>query len=302
MTRGIAEEAPELERRASHESGANMHRTATIAGLRPVLRWAGSKKQILPLLSQYWSPAYDRYIEPFCGSSALFFLLGPAKAVLSDSNAELIGFYEVLRRDPVQLWTDAISLPRTRGKYLELRGLNLSKTSIHARAVRFLYLNRNCFNGLYRTNNDGHFNVPFAPTRAGAMPSLAEFVEAANRLKVARISACDFGHTLKSAREGDFVYLDPPFFVSTRRVFRDYGPRRFVQTDIDRLDRHLERLDLRRVRFVMSFADCAEIRPLSQRWISRRVKVQRQIAGFASHRRVAYEWLLSNAVPARGSK
>jgi len=268
--------------------------------VRPVLRWAGSKRQLLPVLSQYWSSRYERYVEPFCGSSALFFLLNPPKAVLTDSNAELISFYEVLRKDPTRLWTDAVSLPRTRDKYLDLRALNLSNATQHARAVRFLYLNRNCFNGLYRTNTEGQFNVPFAPSRAGEMPGLAEFVEAADRLKVARTSACDFGQTLKNTREGDFLYLDPPFFVTARRVFRHYGPRQFVGSDIDRLGSHLDRLDARGVRFVMSFADCADIRPLSQNWISRRVKVQRQIAGFASNRRFAYEWLISNAVPAQG--
>jgi len=275
---------------------------SSATSVRPILRWAGSKRQILPILGQYWSSDYERYIEPFCGSSALFFMLGPAKAILSDSNAELIGFYDILRKDPTRLWTDAISIPRTRGKYLELRALSLSTGSDHARAVRFLYLNRNCFNGLYRTNQRGQFNVPFAPTRAGVLPSLAEFLEAAARLRVARTIACDFGHTLRSARAGDFVYMDPPFFVKARRVFRHYGAHTFAQYDIDRLSKHLDRLDARGVRFVLSFADCSEIRPLSKNWFSRRVRVQRHIAGFAGDRRVAYEWLISNTVPARGPR
>ena len=264
---------------------------------RSVLRWAGSKRQLLPTLSRYWSSAYDRYIEPFCGSSALFFLLNPMSAILSDSNAELICFYEVLRRDPAGLWTDAVALARTREVYIKVRSTNVARASAHARAVRFLYLNRNCFNGLYRTNAKGHFNVPFAPTRTGAMPSLAEFIEASHRLQSAITKACDFGHTLRHVGEGDFVYLDPPFFVTTRRVFRDYGARKFVQADIERLGRHLERLDARGATFLLSFADCAEIGPLARQWGSRRVKVQRQIAGFASHRRLAYERLISNTTP-----
>ena len=292
----------EIESRSLHGASSTLSNGGILESqvqiARSVLRWAGSKRQILPKLSQYWSAAFERYVEPFCGSSALFFLLNPEKALLSDSNTELIGFYDVLRENPAKLWADTIAIARTQAMYLKIRAMKLNGASAHTRAVRFLYLNRNCFNGLYRTNAAGNFNVPFASSRAGEMPSLAEFVDAAGRLQRAQTRACDFGHTLRDVRAGDFVYLDPPFFVSARRVFRDYGPRKFVQTDIDRLGKHLDRLDARGAAFVLSFADCAEVRPLARHWDSRRVKVQRQIAGFASDRRFAYERLISNTAPA----
>jgi DNA adenine methylase len=132
------------------------------------------------------------------------------------------------------------------------------------------------------------------------MPSLADFIGAADQLKVAHLRACDFGHTLRDVRKGDFVYLDPPFFVAARRVFRDYGPRKFLQEDLDRLGRHLDAIDARGARFVLSFADCADVRPLVQNWANRRVRVRRQIAGFAGDRRFAYEVIVSNTEPLGG--
>ncbi len=264
---------------------------------RPILRWAGSKRQLLPLLRQYWSPDFERYVEPFCGSSALFFVIRPARALLADSNSHLIEFYEELRDDPVTLWREVTSIPQTPATYEALRTLVPARIAKARRAVRFLYLNRNCFNGLYRTNNSGQFNVPFAPSRTGAMPALADFINAADRLKTARLRSCDFGHTLRDVRNGDFVYLDPPFFVRARRVFRDYGPRRFLQQDIDRLGAHLDKLHARGAKFLLSFADCSEARKLAVNWIHRRVRVRRQIAGFADNRRFAYELIISNTAP-----
>jgi DNA adenine methylase len=263
-------------------------------GVRPVLRWAGSKKQIVPSLAAYWSTAFERYVEPFCGSSSLFFRVQPPAAVLSDSNRHLIEFYEVLRESPASLWTDTLMIARNRKTYLELRGASQNDLSRQARAVRFLYLNRNCFNGLYRTDKQGRFNVPFADSRVGEMPSLAEFIFAGALLKNANLRACDFGHTLRDVRAGDFVYLDPPFFVSSRRVFREYGPKTFATADLDRLRRHLDKIASRGAAFVLSFADCAEARAIGRDWIARRIKVRRNIAGFVSDRRSSYELIISN--------
>jgi DNA adenine methylase len=262
--------------------------------VRPILRWAGSKRQILTVLASYWSTEYERYVEPFCGSSALFFFLGPSAAVLSDSNSALMEFYDVLRTDPGRLWKEVIDVGRDRATYLEMRQRDTLRLSSEQRALRFLYLNRNCFNGLYRTNRLGDFNVPFAASRVGEIPPLTEFVATAELLRSATLRACDFGHTLRNVRRGDFVYLDPPFFVSSRRVFRGYGPRSFRVDDVGRLRRHLDRIDAKGAGFVLSFADCSDVRPISRDWMCRRIRVRRHIAGFADHRGWAYELIISN--------
>lgn len=267
--------------------------------LRPILRWAGSKRKILPVLASYWSSDFSRYVEPFCGSSSLFFQVRPHEAVLSDSNPHLMEFYKTLRETPAALWRDTVALLQDRKIYLDLRAQIPKKLSRHRRAVRFLYLNRNCFNGLYRTDRLGRFNVPFADTRTGELPSLAEFIAAADLLQHATLRSCDFGHTLRDVRSGDFVYLDPPFFVSTRRVFREYGARTFALKDIDRLRRHLDKIDSKGAAFVLSFADCTEARQTARDWASRRIRVRRNIAGFADDRRFSYELIISNT-PSNG--
>lgn len=261
---------------------------------RPLVRWAGSKRQLLPILASYWGPSFERYIEPFCGSSALFYELQPDCAILSDSNAELIAFYQLIKSDPVRVWKAVSRLPRTREQYNSLRALDSRTLQPFQRAVRFLFLNRNCFNGLYRTNLAGDFNVPFSASRTGDLPPLSTFLDSARTLGGATVRCCDFGQALRSVRRGDFVYLDPPFFVTTRRIFRHYGPRGFHERDMSRLSTHLAKLDKKGAHFVMTLADSKEARAIGQAWSIRRVRVRRQIAGFAAGRRQAYEVIITN--------
>jgi DNA adenine methylase len=268
--------------------------------MNSLLRWAGSKRQILPALASYWNARFDRYFEPFCGSSALFFHLAPSRAVLSDLNSELIDFYATLRERPAAVWKAACELPRTKRVYLALRSKDPARMNADNRAARFLYLNRNCFNGLYRTNRSGQFNVPYAPLKAGEIPGLRTVIDAADLLRNARLRAQDFGTSIRNASSGDFVYMDPPFFVSSRRVFRDYGARKFCAPDVKRLSRHLDRLHGRGASFLVSFADCAESRSIAENWSSRRVRVRRHIAGFAGDRRFSYELLISNGTVPQG--
>lgn len=261
---------------------------------RPLLRWAGSKRRVIPKLQEYWDPGYQRYIEPFCGSAALFFSLAPTHAVLSDTNEDLMCFYSVLRDDPTRLWRAIKAIPRTKSEYVRTRQRVPHERHRLARAVRFYYLNRNCFNGLYRTNRDGRFNVPFSRERTGTMPTEQQFRISAEALIGASLRTCDFGHTLRTATRGDFVYMDPPFYVQSRRLFRQYGPKHFEAEDIARLRRHLDRLQERGAAFLLSLADCAEARLIAKDWDSRRTRVRRHIAGFSSSRRKAVEWLISN--------
>jgi DNA adenine methylase len=268
--------------------------TASEGAPAPLLRWAGSKRQLIPRLAGYWSSNYERYVEPFCGSSALFYQLAPRAALLSDSNEELVTFYQVVRANPVGLWQEVARMARTRDQYNAVRKLNPITLSTHDRAVRFLFLNRNCFNGLYRTNLAGEFNVPFSEARTGTLPSLDTFLTSASALANATLRCCDFGHALRDTRSGDFVYLDPPFFVTTRRVFRHYGPRGFHEADMTRLASHLEKLDKKGVHFVLSLADSPEARSIAKVWRVKRLRVRRQIAGFADERRHAYELAITN--------
>lgn len=261
--------------------------------MRSFLRWAGSKKQLLPILEKYWSDGFSRYIEPFAGSSCLFFHLEPASAILGDINSELIGTLRAIRLDPSKVIEALRRLPRGKKNYYRVRALDPTRLGFFDAAARFLYLNSLCFNGLYRTNDAGQFNVPYCPPGHKTIPEKL-ILEAAYHLRRATLVGDDFETTLELATAGDFVYLDPPYAVSRRRVFSEYGPTVFQVKDLRRLSRALVRLDTCGAKFVVSYADCVEARRVLKRWSMRRVRARRNIAGFTGDRRGSYELLATN--------
>jgi DNA adenine methylase len=265
----------------------------------PFLRWAGSKRKLFPKLLPFWSPEYSRYIEPFAGSAALFFAIRPKRAILGDTNASLIQALTRVRNDPRRVYQKLRRFPLGKQSYYDLRALDPDSFSPDERAARFIFLNRFCFNGLYRTNQSGQFNVPFSSSRTGGLPSLDQIVAAAELLKVAKLKCEDFESLIvRVARAGDFVYLDPPYAVGNRRIFRQYGPHEFGTGDLDRLRRILTVLSKRGAHFVLSYALCKEALQAFSDWSLKRVYTQRNISGFAMHRRRAAELLVSN-IPER---
>jgi len=262
------------------------------SGLETFLRWAGSKRKILPLLATYWKPGFTRYIEPFAGSCALFFYLCPRKAILNDLNDELMRTYRTVRAFPAGVYRELTAVRRGKHGYYKARSCAPESLSRVDRAVRFVYLNRFCFNGLYRTNRAGRFNVPYSGT--GIIPPLETFAACARLLSRARLTSSDFADVLEETREGDFVYLDPPYVVESRRVFVEYGPAVFTSKDLNRLMEVLHAMDRNHVRFLLTYADCADIRRFNVSWNVRRIQVHRHISGFAAARRSAYELLISN--------
>jgi DNA adenine methylase len=234
-----------------------------------------------------------RYVEPFAGSACLFFALDPEKAVLGDNNPELINVYRVLRKSPERMYRRLVSIPRERATYYRWRAKNPHDLDTETRALRFVYLNHNCFNGIYRTNTDGQFNVPFGSKLATYL-SRDEFVGCAEALANAKFIAGDFEATLAGVSRGDFVYMDPPYAVTSRRLFCEYGSKPFDVDDVDRLARELTRIDKLGAHFVVSYADCRQARTLAAAWNSQKVLVRRHIAGFSDHRTHSFEWLIYN--------
>ena len=165
------------------------------------------------------------------------------------------------------------------------------------RAARFVYLNRLCFNGLYRTNRRGDFNVPYGAKGAGPMPDSAVLEAVSRCLREVNLVAKDFSEVLEMVGQGDLVYMDPPYRVATRRIFREYQAGEFSSVDLGRLRSWLETLDKSGIDFIVSYADSKEGRCLSEGLYTKRVRVRRNIAGFAKHRRIAYELLISNTIP-----
>jgi DNA adenine methylase len=261
----------------------------------PFLRWAGSKRRLLPILKTFWTKKHQRYVEPFAGSACLYFALKPPRAILGDLNPELIATYiEVKYRIDAVLKELANYPPLNKGEYVRLRAMDTSKLAPHVRAARFIYLNRFCFNGIYRTNLKGQFNVPYSGDRCGSVPEDEVFQRCARRLRGARFIRGDFERVLKLAEKGDLVYMDPPYAVRARRVFREYDPSTFTHEDIARLRSWMERLNAKGINFVVSYAESDEADVLRKNFSYETISVRRNIAGFAAHRAMTNELLISN--------
>jgi len=261
----------------------------------PFLRWAGSKRRLLPVLQTFWTKKHRRYVEPFAGSACLFFAIKPPKAILGDLNPELIAtFIEVKYRIGAVLKQLKNLRPEDKEEYLRLRAIDISTMTPPERAARFIYLNRYCFNGIYRTNLAGRFNVPYSGVRCGSVPADEVFQKCSNRLRRARFINGDFEKVLHHAEKGDLVYMDPPFAVRARRVFREYDPSTFTHEDIQRLRSWMERLNSKGITFVVSYAESDEADVLKKNFSYETIAVRRHIAGFAAHRAMTNELLISN--------
>lgn len=260
----------------------------------PFIRWAGSKRGLIPMLSYLLPKKIDQYIEPFVGSGCLFFAIKPNKAILGDINQELITTYEVVKNHPRLVSRALGSIPSTDINYQFMRTLqpqNLDKFSI---AIRFLYLNRYCFNGVYRTNKKGEFNVPRG-TRTGSFPSESEFYRCSIALRATSFMVGDFENCLTNICKNDFVYLDPPYATATRKDRGEYGPGSFQAIDMYRLYESLVKIESSGARFMLSYCETEElINLLPSHWKIHNINVRRHMAGFSRNRQVVNEIIVTN--------
>lgn len=261
---------------------------------KPFLRWAGSKRQLIPYLLSFWGNGFHRYIEPFVGSAALFFAISPSIALLGDINSELIQVYEQVKNNLPELLDSICKLKIGKKHYLELRSVYPNTLSPSDRAARFIFLNRYCFNGLYRTNSSGQFNVPYGGGRTGQIKTAESFLECSEALTNADLFSGSFDKLLSQAREGDFVYLDPPYRVAGKRVFNEYDPASFSQEDLLSLRSWIEAINEAKVSFVLSYAESEEGAFLKEGFHSTQISVRRNISGFAGHRKIANELIITN--------
>ena len=229
----------------------------------PLLKWVGGKRQILGELISLMPSTYNTYCEPFLGGGALFFALYPSKAIVNDINEELINFYEVVRDDH-QALLDIISEYQAKDCeefFYEIRALdrdveNFKKTSKVVKAARTFYLNRTCFNGLYRVNSKGFFNSPYGKPIYKFIIDTDRFVAMSTYLKEHNITLCSntYEYVLDKLKKGDFVYLDPPYDRVSTTSFTSYSKYDFTQADQHRLRLACDKLNERGVKFMLSNA------------------------------------------------
>lgn len=213
-------------------------------GIPPVLKWAGGKSQLLSRLLPLIPEKYGTYIEPFFGGGALFFALLPQRAIIADSNPEVIAFYEALRDDVSGVIASALKWKTDQRTFYMVRRLDPWSLSPTERAARLHYLNRTCFNGLYRVNRRGEFNVPYGSYKNPRIGDEATLHAASRALASATIICGDYRDVLREhARVNDFVFLDPPYVPASQYAdFKRYTKEQFHSSDHEALAEEVRRL------------------------------------------------------------
>ena len=212
---------------------------------RPLLKWAGGKTQLLPELLASMPKTFNRYIEPFFGGGALFFALDPEDSIIADVNPELINLYRTVAADVENVIDELWKHTNTEEAFYEVRSWDWRELDRPVAAARTIYLNRTCFNGLYRVNKAGGFNVPFANYKNPKIVDEPNLRLASSVLAKAKIIEGDYLDVLKSeAKQGDFVFLDPPYLpISANADFKRYTKDQFHEEDHRRLAAEVNRLN-----------------------------------------------------------
>lgn len=269
----------------------------------PFLKWAGGKRQLVPELKKHLPDDQDikTYIEPFVGGGAMLFALQPSRAVINDSNPELINAYQTIKDSPQALMDALKRHPNTSEHYYEVRELDRSESYAAMppveRAARFIFLNKTCFNGLFRVNAQGFFNVPYGYYKNPQYQEYSKIMAVSTYLKRndITISMGDYARTLACAKKGAFFYLDPPYApVSQTSNFTGYTPSGFSTEEQARLRNFCRELDKKGARFMLSNSNSPLIRELYNEFNIWLVTAQRHIAAQAKRRGIVDEVVVTN--------
>lgn len=261
----------------------------------PFVKWAGGKTQLLDTLLRFVPDGYRTYYEPFIGGGALFFALRPARAVIGDVNDELINCYEIIRSNPNGLMQQLDRHQYQRDYFNRLRAIQPVGLTPLERAARFIYLNKSCFNGLYRVNKRGEFNVPFGSYKTTPRYYDEENVRAAGALLMnTRIVSGRFDETLENASEGDFIYLDPPYQPVSGTSFTSYTADRFLEHDQLWLKAQVDALTEKGCRVMLSNSDTAFTRWLYADYQMTVVRAVRAINSDGNGRAAVNEIIIRN--------
>ena len=283
---------------------------------QPFLRWAGGKRRLASTLIETFPSGFDplkhKFFEPFVGGGALTFALGNPVSesfvsgdmlVINDMNPELVNTYKVVR-DSVDSLIDELrrySKKVNAKNYYEIRS-HVPKGKI-GRAARFIYLNKTCYNGLWRVNSKGEFNVPFDKSSSSNLFNEEVLRACSARLKGATITNMSFEKSIASAKKGDLVYFDPPYLPLTATAsFAAYAKEGFTQDDHELLALTIDKLTRKGVRVLMSNSDTPLTRKIFREHLTlRRLLMRRTMSANGHTRHSVYEILGMNYKHLHGS-
>lgn len=276
----------------------------------PIIKWVGGKRQLLDEINKRLPEAYNTYFEAFIGGGAVLFHLKPNNAILGDMNDELINLYKVIKNKHLKLMQELEKHKENNSEdyFYKIRGLDrtddFKNLSDVERAGRFIYLNKVCYNGLWRVNSKGQNNTPYGKYKNPAIYSKESIIELHNYFKNNNIKMIygDFEKTVKEAKEGDFVYFDPPYApISATANFTAYASEGFGLDEQIRLKKVCDELTARGVKFLLSNSNCELIRELYKDYIIDIVEANRAINSKGDRRGKVEEVLVRNYEKCRSS-
>lgn len=240
---------------------------------KPFIKWVGGKSRVLSQLFIFLPEKFDRYFEPFVGGGSFLFSLNPEKAFINDTNKTLINTYKIIKEDPNKLIE---LLENTEKNYLntseeERKGIFLSfrerfndpKIGSNEKAALFIFLNKTCFNGMYRENSKGIFNVPFGKYKNPKILDKENLLKLSAFLKKVELSSISFEKSITKAKKGDFIYFDPPYYpLNKTSSFTSYTQDNFAELDQVKLKSVFEYLDSKGCKVMLSNSNTKFIRDL----------------------------------------
>ncbi len=271
---------------------------------KPFVKWVGGKRQIIDKLKEYVPDEYDTYYEPFIGGGALLFELSPKKAVINDLNEELMNVYNCLcNEEKFKKMCNLLNhyeAEHSEEFYYEIRNKDKNKNaynrlSDYTKAARTIYLNKACFNGLYRVNSKNEFNVPFGKKTKINTYEGSNLITVSNYLTMnnIKIQSVDFEESLKTAKKGDFVYIDPPYDSDTS-TFNNYTEDGFGKEEQRRLAQVYKDLDKRGVYVMLSNHNTTLINELYKDYHIHIIEAKRNINANGKKRGKVEEVIITN--------
>ncbi len=273
---------------------------------KPFVKWAGGKRQILDKLKKYVPNEFNTYYEPFIGGGALLFELSPKKAVINDSNQELMNVYNCLcNEEKFKKMCNVLNhyeREHSEKFYYEIRNKDRDKKkynrlSDYTKAARTIYLNKACFNGLYRVNSKNEFNVPFGKKEKVNTYDGGNLITVSNYLTMndIKILSIDFEESVKDAKKGDFVYFDPPYDSDTK-TFNSYTEEGFGKEEQRRLAKVFKELDKKGVYVMLSNHNTLLVNELYQDYYIHHIEAKRNINSKGSKRGKVEEVIITNFI------
>ena len=271
--------------------------------LSPMLKWVGGKRQLLPEIIPMIDNKYSTYVEPFMGGGAVLFAMQPKSAVINDYNQKLINVYKTVRDNLEELLEELKNHESNNSSdyYYEIRALDrtpeFKAMSDVKKAARIIYLNKTCYNGLYRVNSSGQFNSPYGKYKnpnivnENVLRAISKYFNSNN----VGILNGDYKEALKNLDKNAFVYLDPPYIpISSSSSFTGYTEGGFDYSKQVELKGECDKLDQQGIRFLQSNSDCEEIRELYKGYKIKTVRAKRSINSVGMKRGEINEVLIYN--------